>query len=83
MKFFAKITIMPNKNLLDPQGKAVTMSMKNINLIEITNIRIGKHITLEVEAENQSIANEKVHEACQKLLANPIMETFEFTLTQL
>ena len=56
MKFLAEINIMPLKTLLDPQGKAVSSSMKNINLEEISNVRIGKHITLEVEAENKNIA---------------------------
>lgn len=80
MKFIAHINIMPNKNLLDPQGKAVTMSMKNLNLPEIENVRIGKHVTLEVEASDEAAATSKVNEACTKLLANPIMESFEFTI---
>ena len=71
---------MPLKSLLDPQGKAVTASMGNIGLEEITNVRIGKHITLEIDAENEDIAKEKVTESCMKLLANQIMESFEFTL---
>lgn len=80
MKFTAQINVMPNKNLLDPQGKAVTMSMKNLSLSEIENVRIGKHITLEIEAADEASAKAKVNEACSKLLANPIMESFEFTL---
>ena len=70
MKFLAEINIMPLKTLLDPQGKAVSSSMKNINLEEISNVRIGKHITLEVEAENENIASEKVKTACEKILCN-------------
>jgi phosphoribosylformylglycinamidine synthase len=80
MKFTAHIDIMPHKNLLDPQGKAVTMSMKNLNLAEIENVRIGKHVTLEIDAADESSAKQKVNEACAKLLANPIMESFEFHL---
>ena len=72
---------MPLKALLDPQGKAVTSSMKNLNLSEIENVRIGKHITLEIEAADEATANDKVTEACKKLLANEIMESFEFELT--
>jgi phosphoribosylformylglycinamidine synthase len=56
--------------------------MKNLNLAEIGNVRIGKHITLEVEAGNEQEAREKVDTACKKLLANPIMETYEFHLEQ-
>ena len=83
MKFIGKIDIMPLKTLLDPQGKAVSASMKNIDLPEIKNVRIGKHITLEVSAEDEDIANKKVTEACEKLLANQIMEEFEFTLEEI
>jgi phosphoribosylformylglycinamidine synthase len=80
MKFNAKINVMPHKALLDPQGKAVTHSMKNLDLNEIENIRIGKHITLEIEAADEQTANEKVELACKKLLANPIMESYDFVL---
>jgi phosphoribosylformylglycinamidine synthase subunit PurS len=82
MKFLAHINVMPQKALLDPQGRAVTGSMKNLNLPEIGNVRIGKHITLEVDAATKEIASEKVELACKQLLANPIMETYEFSLTE-
>lgn len=83
MKFSAHITIMPLKALLDPQGKAVTQSMKNLQLPEIENVRIGKHITLEIEAANRETAHEKVDTACKKLLANPIMEGYEIVLNEM
>jgi phosphoribosylformylglycinamidine synthase PurS subunit len=82
MKFNASITIMPLKALLDPQGKAVTSSMKNLGLPEIDNVRIGKHITLELESGSKDEATQKVDEACKKLLANPIMEYYEFQLEE-
>jgi phosphoribosylformylglycinamidine synthase len=80
MKFRAEIDVMPLKALLDPQGKAVTGSMKNLGLPEIENVRIGKHITLEIEADSKDAAKSKVDEACKKLLANQIMESYEFEL---
>ena len=82
MKFVAHINVMPQKALLDPQGRAVSGSMKNLNLPEIGNVRIGKHITLEVEAASKEVATEKVEQACRQLLANPIMETFDFVLAE-
>ena len=78
MKFRASIDIMPLPALLDPQGKAVSSNLKNIGLSSIDNVRIGKHITLEVEAGSQAEAEEQVKTACEKLLANQIMEQFEF-----
>ena len=80
MRFIAEINVMPLKEILDPQGKAVTGSMKNLNLSEIQNVRIGKHISLEVEADSEATAREKVDIACKKLLANLIMESYEFEL---
>ena len=80
MKFQAEIDIMPLKSLLDPQGKAVTSSLKNLSLQQIENVRIGKHISLEVEAEDEAKASSMVEEACKKLLANQIMESYEFKI---
>ncbi len=82
MQYRAEIDVMPLKNLLDPQGKAVTASMKNLGLPQISNVRIGKHITMEVEAETKEIANLMVNKACTDLLHNPIMEYFEFHLIE-
>lgn len=80
-KFVADIDVMPLKALLDPQGKAVTGSMKNLHLTEIENVRIGKHITLEITADSETAAAAKVDEACKKLLCNQIMEFYEFKLS--
>ena len=83
MKFIAEINVMPHKSLLDPQGKSVSSSMKNINLSEIKNVRIGKHISLEIEAQTKEIALKKVKEACEKMLCNQIMESFDFKLEKM
>jgi len=80
MKFIAEIDVMPLKEILDPQGKAVAGSMKNLGLSNIKNIRIGKHIMLELEAENETLAKESVEQACKQLLANLIMESYEYTI---
>lgn len=82
MKFTAEIDIMPHKALLDPQGKAVSNSMKNVGLPEISGVRIGKHISLEVEADNKDAAAQKVEEACKKLLANQITESFQYEISE-
>ncbi len=82
-KFSAAIDVMPLKEILDPQGKAVTGSMKNLDLSAISNVRIGRHITLEVEAESKELATELVETACKKLLANLIMENYQYTIEEL
>jgi phosphoribosylformylglycinamidine synthase subunit PurS len=82
MKFKADIDVMPLEALLDPQGKAVTNSMTNLGLPEISGVRIGKHITLFVEAKDKTAAESKVEEACKKLLCNEIMEYYKFSVNE-
>jgi phosphoribosylformylglycinamidine synthase len=82
MKFIAEINVMPLKALLDPQGKATAHGLKNMGLHQIDNVRIGKHITLEVDADTKEEASLKVEEACKKLLANPIMENYHFSVAE-
>jgi phosphoribosylformylglycinamidine synthase PurS subunit len=83
MKFKAEINVMPHDALLDPQGKAVTGSMKNIGLAAIQNVRVGKHISVEIEATDEAEAKRIVEDACTKLLANMIMERYDYTLVAL
>ena len=78
--FRAEIDVMPHKELLDPKGKAVESNMKNLELSEIKSVRIGKHISLLVEASNENEAREKVQKACKLLLANPVLESFQFEI---
>ncbi|RIJ43158.1 phosphoribosylformylglycinamidine synthase subunit PurS [Pontibacter oryzae] len=82
MKFVAEIDVMPRPELLDPQGKAVLLGLEHLGLDQVDDVRIGKHITLNLEAETEEIAREKVEKACSKLLANLIMESYTFELTQ-
>jgi len=80
MKFLAEIDVMPLKEILDPQGKAVRLGLTNMGIRDVNDVRIGKHITMEVEAENEANAKEKVDTACKKLLANMIMESYTFQI---
>jgi phosphoribosylformylglycinamidine synthase subunit PurS len=82
MKFLAEIDIMPLKALLDPQGKAVTQRMHTIGFNMVENVRVGKHITLEIDALDEREANEIVEDACRKILTNPIMESFEIVISR-
>ena len=82
MKFIAEIDIMPHKAILDPQGKAVSSSVKKMGFNTIDQVRIGKHISLEIEADNKDSAYQQVEKACKELLANPIMEGFSIELQE-
>ncbi len=81
MIFIANIDVMPQKEILDPQGKAVKLGLKNLGVSQVEDVRIGKHITMEFEAATEIEAKEKVELACSKLLANMIMEDFTYQLS--
>ena len=80
MKFTAEIDIMPHRELLDPQGKTVLNNMKHLDLGGFTEVRMGKHVTMALEAATEADAKLAVETACKKLLANLIMEHFTFEL---
>lgn len=80
MKYLANIDVMPLKALLDPQGKAVTSGLKNLGFKQLENVRVGKHITIEVEASSETEAKELVEKACKQLLVNQVMESYEYEI---
>jgi phosphoribosylformylglycinamidine synthase PurS subunit len=83
MKFKAEVDVMPLEALLDPQGKAVTSAMGNLGLAGIENVRIGKHMTIWIEANDEQSAHQMVDEACKKLLCNAIMEQYRFVIEKI
>jgi phosphoribosylformylglycinamidine synthase subunit PurS len=80
MVYTIQVNIMPLKNLLDPQGKAVQSGLSNLGLTSIQDVRVGKHITLQIEAENPEAAKAIADEASRKLLANAVMEFYEIEM---
>jgi len=82
MTYTAQITIMPLKELLDPQGKAVTESLHKLEFSQVNNVRIGKHITLQVEAADAATAKQIAEDACKKLLANAVMESYSISIAE-
>ncbi|HSZ34952.1 MAG TPA: phosphoribosylformylglycinamidine synthase subunit PurS, partial [Puia sp.] len=74
------IKVMPLKELLDPQGKAVLGGLQNLGIKTVQDVRIGKTIQLEVAANSSDEAKKIAEEASRKLLANPVMEYFEITV---
>ncbi|HEY0274243.1 MAG TPA: phosphoribosylformylglycinamidine synthase subunit PurS [Chitinophaga sp.] len=80
MTFTAHINVMPLKELLDPQGKAVMGGLKNLGITQVNDVRIGKHITLQIDAASAEEAKTLAETACQKLLANQVMESFEVSI---
>lgn len=81
--FKAKVLITRRPSILDPQGKAVEKGAQHLGLTNIKNTRIGKYIEFTVDTNDESSARKEVDEYCNKLLVNPIMEDYEFTLEKL
>ncbi|MEM8965521.1 MAG: phosphoribosylformylglycinamidine synthase subunit PurS [Bacteroidota bacterium] len=82
MNYIAKINVMPKKEILDPQGKAVRLGLENLGLEKVEDVRVGRHITVQLSADNESQAKQMVEEACTKLLANLIMESYDYELEE-
>jgi len=80
MIYSVQVNIMPQDALLDPQGKTVEKNTNQVGLTNITNVRIGKHITLNVESNNIEEAKKTIEEICQKLLVNQITEKYEYKI---
>ena len=82
MIFSSKIKITLRKNILDPQGKTIEHSLKSMGYNSILDTRIGKFIELKVEADSLDKAKQITDDACKKLLANPVMEDYEFEISE-
>ncbi len=81
MIFTVQVKVMPLKDLLDPQGKAVMGGLTNLGLNNVSDVRIGKHIDLQIEAATKEEAIQTAEHAAKKLLANPVMEHFEISVS--
>lgn len=80
MTYTVQIKVMPLKELLDPQGKAVMGGLQNLGLSGVEDVRVGKNITLQLTAASPEQAKQLAEEASRKLLANPVMEYFEVSV---
>ena len=80
MTYTVQVKVMPLKELLDPQGKAVMGGLNNLGLNNVQDVRIGKNITMQVDAATPDAAKQIAEDAAKKLLANPVMEYFEIAV---
>ncbi len=83
MKFSVQVHVMPLKELLDPQGKAVLSGLRNLGLKTVEDVRVGKHILLQIEAPSEEQARKIADEASKKLLSNPVMEFYEIEVARI
>ena len=83
MKFTAEIQVLPHPEIHEPQGHTITRHLDKLNINGVSDLRIGKFMVMQLEAESEVEAHEKVTAACTKLLANPIIESYSFHLRHL
>jgi phosphoribosylformylglycinamidine synthase PurS subunit len=76
----ANICITLRSSILDPQGKASESALSSLGFDTIDHVRIGKYAELWIEAEDADAARVIAQQACEKLLANPVMEDFAVSL---
>ena len=76
-RYRIEIRVTPRPGILDPQGKAIHHSLQNLGWTDVDDVRVGKAIHVEMEAESSNAARAAAEEMCRKLLANPVTEDFE------
>ena len=78
MKISAIVTL--KKDVLDPQGKVVSQTLKNMGYNDVINVRQGKYFEIELNESDEIMAKKKIEEMCKKLLANTIIEDYIINL---
>lgn len=81
--FRSKITVTLRPSILDPQGKAVELGMHSLGYQSVAHVRIGKFIEMDVDAKDRQAAEKVTRDVCEKLLSNPVMEDFSYTVEPL
>ena len=76
-RFRIEIRVTPRKGILDPQGKAIHHALHSLGWSQVDDVRVGKAIHVEIEADDADAARTEAEAMCRKLLANPVTENFE------
>ncbi|HEX5830286.1 MAG TPA: phosphoribosylformylglycinamidine synthase subunit PurS [Gemmatimonadaceae bacterium] len=76
-QFRVAVHIVPRKGILDPQGKAVSDALHVLGFGGVRDVRVGRHLVIETDADDRGGAEASVRRMCEQLLANPVTEDFE------
>ena len=82
MIFHAEAIITPREGVLDTQGKAVEKTLTHLGYKGLEEVRVGRIVTMRIEAENSGAAAEAVKNLCQDLLANDLIETYKISVRE-
>ena len=74
---------MPKPSILDPQGQAVSDTLRKLGHREVRELRIGRYIELQLKVKEKQMAEKKIKEYCENLLANTVIESYDFELESL
>ena len=77
-----KIFVSLKPGVLDPQGKAIERSLHSLGYTEVQNVRMGKYLEINLEADSRQTGERRVREMCDKLLANPVIEDYRFEIQE-
>ena len=80
MSYSARVDVLLKPGIADPQGQTIQRALPALGYDGVGNVRVGKLIELEVDADSPQHAKEKVLEMCEKFLANPVIESFEVNI---
>jgi phosphoribosylformylglycinamidine synthase subunit PurS len=75
--FAAKVDVMLKEGIADPQGQTIERALPALGMTGVAGVRVGKSIELTIDASDRSEARSRVTEMCERLLANPVIETYE------
>jgi phosphoribosylformylglycinamidine synthase len=80
--FIVNVTINLKKSIQDPQGTVVKSALNSLGYASVNEVRMGKHVTIHLNSENKEQANNSVDKMCRKMLSNPVIETYKFSIEE-
>jgi len=78
----AIVTVMLKKGIFDPQGRAVQNGLISIGFDKVKGVRVGKQLEIELDTSDRAAAEASVHDMCDKMLANPVVESYSFEIKE-
>jgi phosphoribosylformylglycinamidine synthase subunit PurS len=82
-RYLAKVDVMPKDGISDPQGQTIERALPALGLVGVSAVRVGKSISLQIDASDEEDARRRVNEMCARLLANPVIESFDVVVLPL
>jgi len=73
----AQVFVRPKRGVLDPQGKTVHQALATLGFDEVRDVRVGRHLILQLDGDDLSVAETRVRSMCDRLLANGVIEDYD------